>query len=335
MSDPGRRFKRIIAVADAKTDAAALRAVSALAEAHGAALEIMGCIEPPKDLRAISKVSGRSPEELVEAMVARLRDALETHASALPDSAEVHVAVGKGFIEIIRRAVDTRCDLVIKRAEPLTGLGRFFFASTDQHLLRKCPCPVWLQTCGSAATPRRVLAAVDVNTWDAAEPDTLDALNRRVLDTACAIAGPEGGEVIALHAWDAAGEGALWAFGAADNARADAEAYVNEVRQVRDQALYDLVSAYQADMGDRAITPRLARGAPEHVIETEAEALGIDCVVIGTVAGLISGWSVGGSSIRIWTSGRSPPMNCCSWCPPITAGSDGNGSRWTNSPPSR
>ena len=37
------------------------------------------------------------------------------------------------------------------------------FGSDDMHLLRKCPCPVWLMKPGETANYRCVAAAIDID----------------------------------------------------------------------------------------------------------------------------------------------------------------------------
>jgi nucleotide-binding universal stress UspA family protein len=183
--------------------------------------------------------------------------------------------------------MDTGSDFVVKASETASGIHRLIHASTDQHLLRKCPCPVWLQTPDAPHAPRRILAAIDVDTADADEPDTLAALNARVIDAALAVATPTGAEVVVLHAWDAVGEGLIWAFGGDRDARASADAYVNAILDARHMALDHLVAAIaRPPTGGTAprLTSRLVRGAPERVIADEARALRADLVVMGTVA---------------------------------------------------
>ncbi|MDZ7712714.1 MAG: hypothetical protein U5L06_06220 [Rhodovibrio sp.] len=78
--------------------------------------------------------------------------------------------------------IDGGHDLAIKAAEELDGLARHLLASTDQHLLRKCPATVWLHRSAARCRRRsRVLAAVDVDPDPLGEPDTEAALNRRIV----------------------------------------------------------------------------------------------------------------------------------------------------------
>ncbi len=56
---------------------------------------------------------------------------------------QTSVLVGTVFLETIRKLLRGEHDLLIKTPETCDWLERLF-SSTDMHLLRKCPCPVWL-----------------------------------------------------------------------------------------------------------------------------------------------------------------------------------------------
>lgn len=297
------RPRQILAVTDESRSQIALRSAMALAEQHGAALQAFACVEPPHDLGIIARLSGHDTDALMQTLIDGKRVKIEARLQEVcPDrDIELCIAIGKPFLEIIRHVADTDCDFVVKAAEPLSGVNRFLFASTDQHLLRKCPCPVWLQTPTAPVTPKRVLAAVDLDVWDAAEPETLAALNRRVIDVACGIANAPDAEVIVLHAWDAIGEGLVWAFSNDLDARAVANRYVDEILQTRQKAMDQFLAAVHDDhtSGPRLI-PHLARGEPEVVIEKQSRQLGAEVVVLGTVARTgLSGVLIGNTAENI------------------------------------
>lgn len=287
MTDRFDAPSRILAVVDTSTDQLALETALALADAHGAALEVMVCVELPHDLVILSRLTGEDPDKLVEEAVEHTRKEIEMRLSQIvPErQVELEVAVGKAYVEIIRHVAKTGCDFVVKNAEPLSHKHRFLFTSTDQHLLRKCPCPVWLQTPKAPKRPNRVLAAIDLDVRDAAEPETLTSLNRRVVDTACNIASGPDAEIIVLHAWEAVGEGLVWAFSSSEDARIAADKYVNEILDNRHQAMQRFLASFQEDgEGGPRFVSRLARGTPEQAIQEQSQKLGADVVVMGTVA---------------------------------------------------
>lgn len=310
MTAQASRPSKILIVADTGTEQVSVKCGLALAEAHGAALEIIACVRPPHDLTILSRLSEETPDTLIEEAVERTREDVRARVSQLvPDrSIELKVLVGKPYLEIIRYASKSGCDFLIKNAEPLSGLNRFLFASDDQHLLRKSPFPVWLQTATAPARPARVLAAVDLDVSDAAEPETLAALNRRVVDTACMIASAPNAEVIVLHAWDAPGEGMVWAFSGASDGRLSADRYVNEILHARHRAMDDLLAQVREELASRpGLVPHLERGAPETVIYEQSREVAADVVVMGTVARTgLSGVFIGNTAENIINSLACP-----------------------------
>jgi universal stress protein E len=73
---------------------------------------------------------------------------------------EHEILTGVGFLEIIRAVLRNGHDLLIKPAENPHFMERLF-GSEDMHLLRKCPCPVWLTKPEEKPNYGCILAAVD------------------------------------------------------------------------------------------------------------------------------------------------------------------------------
>lgn len=301
---------KILAVADTSETQIALESALILAETHGASLEVIACVEPPHDLSILSRLSDQDPGTLIEEAVEHTRMKVSARlAEIMPGrQVELFVAVGKTYLEIIRHVARSDFDFVVKKAEPLSGMDRFLFASTDQHLLRKCPCPVWLLTPSAPKRPRRILAAIDLDVLDAEEPETLMALNRRVIDAACVIASTPDAEIVVLHAWDVPAEGMVWAFSSGSDARLSADRYVNEIRNARHEAMSRFLAQLQVDNRPRpSLVPRLVRGVPETVIKEQSHAIGADVVVMGTVARTgLSGVFIGNTAENIINSLQCP-----------------------------
>lgn len=303
---------KILAVADTSETQIALESALVLAETHGATLEVIAFVEPPHDLSILSRLSGEDPDRLIADAVERTREAV--HAKLIKITSgrtiDLTVSVGKAYLEIIQHVARSNCDFVVKKAEPLSGMDRFLFASTDQNLLRKCPCPVWLQTASASKCPKRVLAAVDLDVWDADEPTTMTALNRRVVDAACLVADAHDAEVIVLHAWDAIGESMVWAFAGGNDARLSVDRYVNEVLDARQREMDRFLATVRKATGPRPhLVPRLVRGTPETVIHEQSRALDADLVVMGTVARTgLSGVFIGNTAENIINSLECPVL---------------------------
>ena len=122
-----------------------------------------------------------TPEEVLNIAVTGKREWLEgaiESVAADGGSLDSKVLVGKPFIEIIREVLRNEHDLVIKCSDPDRSLREVFFSSTDKHLMRKCPCPVWIIKPTERHKYLRILAAVD---QDPKEP-VKDELNRQILE---------------------------------------------------------------------------------------------------------------------------------------------------------
>ena len=288
----GPSFTKLLAVCSLNdSDAETLRAAAALADAWGARLTAMVVIEEDLEPGAITQATGVPLTEIERRLFEHYRNGLkETVERVLPGRpVDLDDRMGKPFLQIIHKVVEGGYDMVIKAAETLSGLDRYLFASTDQHLLRKCPCPVWLRLPEKTEPIKKVLATVDVDRALASEPETLTGLNRRIIETATQIARSSTATVDVLHVWEAPGEGLvrLWSDTADPNtAVAD---YVANTRATHWRALTDLTKQARAwagaDLAEQLrFNPKLERGVARDVIPEQARALGADILIMGTVA---------------------------------------------------
>lgn len=293
-ADAGRTppFRRILVVCDlSQDDADTLRLAAGLADACGADLAALAVVDLASGMERLSRFASVSPEEIERRHLEACRQRLIERVGAAVSSREVaaEVRVGKPFLEIIRYALTHGHDLVVKQAEELHGLHRYLFGSTDQHLLRKCPCPVWLVRPDARRPAGTVLAAVDVDAFSAGEPATQAGLNRRIVETAAEIAAFDGATLHILHVWDAPGEGLVRLWADAPGADSAVRRYVSEIETERRQALEDLVAAARTWLGPATVqriglVHHLEQGAPGTAIPDRARALRADILVMGTLS---------------------------------------------------
>lgn len=297
-----RPVRKVLAIADGSDDAATLAAAAEFAARQDATLSVLACIEPPSDLDRLARATGLSVADMTQRLVEVQREVLVdlVRQISLIDVDDVHVALGKPFLEISRSVAASAIDLVVKASERLPGSGRFLLASTDQHLVRKCPCAVWLRLPEAPHPPRTILAAVDVDDWDTREPHTLAALNRQIIETALCLAPSPDAVIHVLHAWDAPGEGLVGMFSSGQIA---AQSYVNDLQSAHAMSLDRLISPFRAGIAEEGgprILSRLVRGEVHAVISEQADCLGADVLVMGTVARTgISGILIGNTAENI------------------------------------
>jgi nucleotide-binding universal stress UspA family protein len=260
-------------------DAETLRLAGALAEVQGARITALAPV--PKPSTRFFDLT-QDPEAVRQDLRQRARERLQ-HAveSALPGRpVDLEVRIGKPFLETVQTVIDGDHDLAIKAAEELDGLARHLLASTDQHLLRKCPATVWLHRPGATQKPRRVLAAVDVDPDPMGEPETEAALNRRILAQAAAIAAWAQAPLDVLSCWEAPEEGLVRVWGRG----AGAENYAEAVESRQWTQLDRLLTDCGLDKRGLKLHRHIVRGNPRGTIPRKVGELGADLLVLGTVA---------------------------------------------------
>lgn len=282
-----RRFSKILLVADsAREESTAFRRAVQLADTNQADLTIVDVVrEIPNGMQmAITAVPY---DELTDMAVADAREVLENTAAIGRDSnvkISVDVLTGKPFIEIIRKVIREKFDLVIKTEDQKHGLGKVFFGSTDMHLMRKCPCPVWISKSGSEHKYRSIIAAVDN---DPDEPLTSE-LNQQILEMSFSLALSESSELHVVNAWYHVYEDLLRS---PQTGLSDDE--INELIDVEYAArrtwLKQLVASIGVTEGKETVdyvepVLHVAKGDASIMVPQLAVELDADLVVMGTVA---------------------------------------------------
>jgi nucleotide-binding universal stress UspA family protein len=202
---------------------------------------------------------------------------------------DIDIRFGTAFVEVIRSVLRNGHDLVIKHAGK-GGAHSFLFGGIDQHLLRNCPCPVWITVGNTSANYQRILVAVDFDPWEEGnEEETLGgSLNRQILDLAAMLAVTDFAQLHVVHAWESITDSMIRVFG---SELSDTETVTNRERERREhQSRLELLNhrMQQHFGGDthRYLAPKfhLRKGAPRDVVPAVASELQADLVVMGTVS---------------------------------------------------
>lgn len=282
-----KRFCNILLVVDRRTDySAALKRATTLAKSNNAQLTVCASIDTiPNDVRM--RVITVTSREVLDVAIAKTQEWLDDTVDAVATdgvSIDTKVLVGKPFIEMIRQVLRGEHDLIIKCADADSGLREMLFSSTDKHLMRKCPCPVWIIKPTERRNYVRILAAVD---QDPEEP-VKDVLNRQILEMFSSMAQAEYSEAHVVHAWEVFGEGLLtshkWDF-----SEAEFDAMLAEEAAGRRRWLEDLVASYgkfpdPRGAGAPDLHLHVVKGPAQYVVPELARELEVDLVVMGTVA---------------------------------------------------
>ena len=207
---------------------------------------------------------------------------------------QTKVLLGTAFLEIIRQVIAGQHDLVIARAEAGSVLKNVFFGSTATHLMRKCPCPVWIMKPGHPIPYRKILAAVDPQVSASEDP-----FNVKIMDLATSLASHEHATLHIVHAWDVRGSDA-------DTLRSEIRTEQrNDIIEKHERehraALHDLMARYPMDDIEHQV--HLRRELPEQAITKIVEEEQIDLIVMGTVARTgVPGFLIGNAAESVLSS---------------------------------
>lgn len=302
-----REFRKILCAVESEKDCKSFleRAVR-LAETNQASLTVIDTaplMTPIIGTAEGGSISAGVQDAMVHSHTRELEAVVDPYRKRA--SIETKILVGTPFLEIIREVLSGAHDLVVKMPENLHWAHRFF-GSDDMHLLRKCPCPVWLIKPDAPDTYRSVLAAVDVDDGYAPEEmETRRALNHEIIARAVAIAVADSAELHIAHAWQAASESALRHSVFVQKAEEEVNIYVDQLRQHHNACLEAFLSEVATNQGRASLDylePKihLIKGWARHEIPALARNIGADLVVMGTVARTgIPGFIIGNTAETI------------------------------------
>lgn len=286
-----KQFNNILCVVDPEKtmDAAIIQAIR-IAEDHQADITFMSVLKVMKPWRAVFRNKEEYAKELSEIEEGR-RTSIEREILSLAPSMKANIVVASGiaFIEIIKRVIHHQYDLVIKCAEDMDWMDRML-GSEDMHLLRKCPCPVLMLKPDQEHSLRKILATVDVNDdFDELEEVRVQQqLNQQVMEYSVALSLPELSELHIGSAWEAYAEDWLL-YGPFSHQPEDAvDRYVEQERREVTARLEVLMKKMDKMLGKEAaqyLKPRshLVKGNASKEIPLMVENYDIDLIVMGTV----------------------------------------------------
>ncbi len=309
-----KRFKTVLVVAQGDVYAEinpALASGADLARRNGGRLTLLDIIEPPQ--QTAKQYQGIvNAQELTDLMIAQRKEQLQKVADILETEGlqvVVEVLAGRCFVEVIRQVIYSGHDLVIKVADNSANI----FGGDDFHLMRKCPCPVWILKPGHLPQSQNILAAVDLAMESEDEGRVLNTL---IMDLASSLAIWQNSRLYLLSCWKLYGEDALRNSAFLKVSDKKIAAMLKSEGEVYQQRLQQLMQRYDSV----AIDGNLVKGSPDQCIPEFVERQGIDTVVMGTVGrsgipGLFIGntaetilQSINSSVITVKPSGFKSPV---------------------------
>ncbi len=186
----------------------------------------------------------------------------------------IEQATGKRHLEIIRRTLDDKFDLVMKPARKEVGLKQYLLGSTDIQLMSLCQDPVWIFQPTSSRDLKNIAVAVDLLPGDSER----NALAADVLAWGNYIATLVGAELHILHVWNLYREQSIRSRSITPHL---IDKMVLETEEKHRRLLDDAVQ--KLDIDKIKIHKHLRKGDAELLITQMTEALDIDLLIMGTV----------------------------------------------------
>jgi len=294
-----QRFKNILVVCDEDSNTGpALRRAANMALANNAAVTLLHVIDmAPGELNRLlaalprarsvqvaDQIRGYHGERLAELAKPLLKAGVATQTKVLE---------GTAFLEVIRHVLIEKHDLVIKGVHDGGGNTGLFAGGYDLHLLRKCPCPVWMIKDTDESAAGNILVAVDPDEED----QTRHALNTMVMEMATSLSEIDNAHLHILNVWRLQEEQALRS-GRFTLSPAELESVLSHEKAVSKERFDKLLAAHPAN--DLPRTAKHIKGLAGEVIPAYASDHDIDTIVMGTVGRTgISGLFIGNTAEAI------------------------------------
>ncbi len=282
-----RRFKNILLVINDKVEnETAIQKAVNLSKHNQARLTVIEVLEEFHNLNHFFK-SDRSTNVLEE-LIKEKQDNLHTLLEPYRQDIEISFIVcqGKPFIEIIRAVLKNNFDLVIKTCHQHGSLKTILFGTSDMHLLRKCPCPVWLIKSNEETECQRILAAVDIE--PSVDNEKMDPLNQQILEMAISLTISEFAELHIVHAWMYFGKDMLHS-SKSDFFKKEVAAWMKDQKReikTRFEEFQLKLDQVPVKKGLDSFHPKVhfLEGDAYEIIPRLAEEKNVDLVIMGTVA---------------------------------------------------
>jgi len=291
-----KRFKNILLfVGSEDRKGAALERAVTLAKSNKAKLKIFDVIEElPRGIHV--PITVKSPLEMQKLVINERKNQLEQLIEPMRKDgvyACAKVLVGTPFLEIIREVLRDKHDLVIKTARGKGGVKEILFGSTAMHLMRKCPCPVWVVKPTHRKKYARIMAAVGPDP----SVEVKNTFNKKIMELATSLARLERSEFHVFHAWKMIFSETML-LGSGGLSKREVDRWGREVRKMQKDWLNELIEKYAPETPKDRI--HLQKGDAGILIPALVKRKRIELIVMGTVSRIgIAGLFIGNIAEKV------------------------------------
>ncbi len=277
-----KRFKNILYVVDSeKNDQESFERAVSLAKSNQAHLTVVSILE---DLPAHNYLDshGISVSDLQDEIMNQYKNQLETMISSSKNEISIvsKILTGVAFIALIQEVLAHKIDLLIKTAEE-EGVIESLFGSSDMHLLRKCPCPVWLIKSSKKSRYQRIMVALDFDPFETKLEN--EKINQQLLEMSSVLALSDFSELHIIHVWHAYGEARMRS-GLGYQPEAYINDYVEKIR-IKNKSYLDNLLLGLIDKKNNSIKTKVhfIKGEAKDIIPKIVKKEKINLMMMGTV----------------------------------------------------
>ena len=200
---------------------------------------------------------------------------------------------GPDFREIIKEVIRGKHDLLLTRKVQEKTLKELLFGTDVVHLIRMCPCPVWVFPDRGKRSFARILVAVDTSTAN----DEEKKLNHKLLQMATAITQNEDADLHVIHCWEDYGK-SISGGSLAEIPVQQVKKYNLESEKRALERFQKFVFSYHSTIPEEHI--HFWKDDPGHGIPTLVKSQKIELLILGTLgrSGL-EGYLVGNTAERV------------------------------------
>lgn len=268
-------FKNILVATDVRLqDHTIVEEAALIAKDNQATIKIVDVVP---EFPWIVRVSLNDHQSIRSLVLEDKRKHLEAVAEPLRQRGlrvETEVLSGKTSVEIIREVLRNKHDLVLRVAKGPDSRREGYFGTTGIHLLRNCPCAVWLATSAASPEYKHVMACVDTSSEEPLD----DELNHKVYRAANFVSRQHEAALSIVHAWTIFGEEFLFTRTRLE----DFEQLQHDVRERSESMLDQFLRQHGSHA--RARNVHLLKGNATSVLPAYGRAENVDLLVMGTVA---------------------------------------------------
>ncbi|MGI9456113.1 MAG: universal stress protein [Aeoliella sp.] len=262
-----------------------------LSKATGAKLHFLATLDLDERTKRLIEESG-SEEDTVVGMAKKALRRFTEQASKAGVSATSNVVLGRSRSELAERAKSAEHDLVMVGTRDHGVLSGLLLGSTSLELLRTSPCPLWVAKPSASPTPKRILVATNFS-----------PVCHALVNVGAELAQKFDSELHVVHVVSTHRKRFLQFSSVPPD---EVEAEHREQLAAGRQQLDELADRPAVAVLDPPPTLHLLEGRTSQVIQEQVTNLGIDLLLMGTVA-----WSgVPGMLLGSTAQNLLPQLTC-------------------------